>query len=277
MLTKSQIGFMQGRLSTVPVGVYQRYPESYSKELSVAAASGFLKVEWIIDSYSRSFNPLLNPELFPSLSDSLRLNGVSVSSICADILLDSFSDLSAQITEWTSLLKTIISSASTLNIPVIVIPIIEHLSVSHNNDYNFLFSALDSVYELCHNSGIKLALELDLPPAEVRTLLSQTDTSVVGINYDIGNSAALGYPIREELDAYSHHILDIHIKDRLLGGPPVLLGSGNADLPYLAQYLLSSKYSNVITLQAFRLPHDFNLTLIQRDWFFSLYESFIYV
>ena len=49
----------------------------------------------------------------------------------------------------------------------------------------------------------------------------------IKINYDIGNSAAQGYNVIEELDTYGNRISDIHIKDRILNGGPVILGNGN--------------------------------------------------
>ena len=52
-----------------------------------------------------------------------------------------------------------------------------------------------------------------------------------GINYDIGNSAALGYDSAEEISAYAPRILHVHVKDRVRGGTTVPLGTGNADLP----------------------------------------------
>ena len=51
-----------------------------------------------------------------------------------------------------------------------------------------------------------------------------------GINYDIGNSACLGYDPEEEINNYGDRIYNVHIKDRLLHGSTVPLGSGNADI-----------------------------------------------
>ena len=41
-------------------------------------------------------------------------------------------------------------------------------------------------------------------------------------------SASLGYDIDEEIGSYKK-ISDIHIKDRVLNGGPVILGSGNVN------------------------------------------------
>ena len=61
-------------------------------------------------------------------------------------------------------------------------------------------------------------------------LLERFNSNRVTVNYDIGNSAALGYDLVEELDYYGKRITDIHLKDRVLGGGPVELGKGDADI-----------------------------------------------
>ena len=40
---------------------------------------------------------------------------------------------------------------------------------------------------------------------------------------------SLGYDIDEEFKSYGYKISDIHIKDRVLNGGPVILGSGNVN------------------------------------------------
>ena len=72
------------------------------------------------------------------------------------------------------------------------------------------------------------------------------------VNYDIGNSAGLGFNMVEELDQYGHHISDIHIKDRLLNGKSVLLGQGNANFELFFDTLLQYKYEGIFIMQAYR-------------------------
>ena len=45
----------------------------------------------------------------------------------------------------------------------------------------------------------------------------------------MGNSASLGYNVKEELKLYKGRIYNIHLKDRLLNGGNVRFGTGNAD------------------------------------------------
>jgi hexulose-6-phosphate isomerase len=84
--------------------------------------------------------------------------------------------------------------------------------------------------------------------------MERFDPSVFGVNYDIGNSAALGFDPQEELLCYGERILNVHVKDRLLGGATVPLGTGNADfekvfaslgaLGYRGNYIMQTARAN---------------------------------
>ena len=73
-----------------------------------------------------------------------------------------------------------------------------------------------------------------------------------GINYDIGNSAALDYDCGAEFAAYGDRILNVHIKDRIKGGTTVPLGTGNANLPRALGLLMRRGYSGSFILQTAR-------------------------
>jgi hexulose-6-phosphate isomerase len=75
---------------------------------------------------------------------------------------------------------------------------------------------------------------------------------VFGINYDSGNSAALGYDSAEEISAYAARILNVHVKDRLFGGTTVPLGTGAADLAKTIRLIELSGYRGQYILQTAR-------------------------
>ena len=57
--------------------------------------------------------------------------------------------------------------------------------------------------------------------------------------------------ICEEFRCYGSKITDIHIKDRLIGGKSVILGT-NADFGKIFKLLLKYQYKGLIIFQAFR-------------------------
>src|SRR5207248_89521 len=65
---------------------------------------------------------------------------------------------------------------------------------------------------------VAIHVETDLPPAAYLCLLDRLPTQRIGVTYDIGNSASLGYDPSEELRAYGDRVGSVHVKDRLRGG-----------------------------------------------------------
>ena len=100
--------------------------------------------------------------------------------------------------------------------------------------------------------GVKIVFESDLPPAPLAQFIDKFPREVFGINYDSGNSAALGYDSAEEISAYAPRILNVHVKDRLLGGTTVPLGTGAADLAKTIRLIEQSGYRGQYVLQTAR-------------------------
>ena len=72
------------------------------------------------------------------------------------------------------------------------------------------------------------------------------------MNYDIGNSASLGFRPKEEFAAYGDKITDVHIKDRKNGGGSVPLGTGDADLNGVMSLLKLENYHGPLIMQVYR-------------------------
>ena len=93
----------------------------------------------------------------------------------------------------------------------------------------FFVENIQEATKQANELNINIALELDLKPPEVLELLGKIGSKSVTINYDLGNSASQGYDVEEEFSVYGKYITDIHIKDRVFRGGPVVLGKGNVD------------------------------------------------
>ena len=89
---------------------------------------------------------------------------------------------------------------------------------------------------------------------------------MITVNYDIGNSAALGFDPLEELNAYGEKISDIHIKDRLLDGGSVKLGTGNANIPEFLKLIEDFNYSGPLIMQAYRDDEGVSIFEEQLNW-----------
>ena len=73
-----------------------------------------------------------------------------------------------------------------------------------------------------------IVFESDYTPIKLKNFIDQLSPESFGINYDIGNSASMGFDPIEEIETYGQRILNVHIKDRLFNGATVPLGSGDA-------------------------------------------------
>ena len=104
----------------------------------------------------------------------------------------------------------------------------------------------------------------------VRKFIDLFNNENITINYDSGNSAALGYELDEEMNLYKGRISDIHIKDRYFKGGPVLLGKGNAQLKRLKDFIEDSKYSGLIIFQAYRDDEGIQIFKKQFDYYLNL-------
>ncbi len=62
----------------------------------------------------------------------------------------------------------------------------------------------------------------------------------------------LGFDPAEEIGAYGARIDNVHVKDRVLGGTTVPLGTGNANFPVVFQALKRSGYAGNFILQTAR-------------------------
>jgi len=240
---------MQGRLSVQNPRAYQAFPEkSWAEEFRLAGESGFQHIEWVLESHRFDENPLfVHTAYIAELSIS---EGVTVPSLCADFLMDSPLSPGNQ-GSWRAYEK-VIDYSERLGIHVIVIPCVDSSSLLDPANLNNLRLSLPKAIELADRHLIKLALETDLPPAEFSNLLSSFDTPSIGVNYDSGNSASLGYDFEEEMTSYGDRITDFHVKDRIRGGQTVKLGQGAADFPKILNYLSRETFTGIVTMQAWR-------------------------
>ena len=94
--------------------------------------------------------------------------------------------------------------------------------------------------------------------------MSRLDHNSFGINYDTGNSAALGFNPIEEFDAIGDRILNVHIKDRPIGGTTVPLGEGDVDFPSVFSLLKSKGYQYNYILQTARADDEKHMEVLSK-------------
>lgn len=244
-----KIGIMQGRLSPPVDGKLQAFPrDTWQDEFALAKKVGFDYIEWVFDSMD---NPLLSWWGQYDMLAVSNASGVKIKALCADFFVKN------SVFEWEDLFAWVMRACAFLGIETIVLPFVDEAAISADS----IERAADVVARLESNSpaSMRICLETNLSPYRTRRLLKliarasyPLDASRIGIAYDTGNSASLGYDMAEELEAYSGDILHVHIKDRLIHGVSVPYGEGDADWKTIPALVSEYVYAGDFTLQPAR-------------------------
>jgi L-ribulose-5-phosphate 3-epimerase len=244
------IGIMQGRLLPRYNGRYQAHPLNYwQAEFYLARELGFAQIEFILDYNDYQQNPLMSKNGVKEIRKMIKQTGVEVKSVCADYFMQAPFHSTHQ-KESQKVLKKLIKSAKKLNVVDIVIPCVDQSTLKDENDFDMLVESIKGVLPLAEKYGININFETDLNPNRFKKLLDRFDSKSIKVNYDIGNSASLGYNPKEEFEAYGEYVSDLHIKDRVLGGGSVKLGEGNADFKTVFSMLKKYKFNGNIIMQS---------------------------
>jgi hexulose-6-phosphate isomerase len=254
----NEIGIMQGRLSPRIDGKIQAYPAStWQKEFEIAQEIGYAAIEWIIEKPVET-NALMTDSGKAEIKKIIASTGVRIDYVCADIFMQQplvrmTKDTKSQNKEY---LSAILKNAKEVGAIGVEIPFVDNSSIKNENEKLEFIDVMQDAFKLAKDLELKLSLETDLPPIEFQELLENIDLDHVQANYDIGNSASLGFDPREELEAYGLKILNVHVKDRKLGSTTVPLGTGNANINFVLQKLQEIGYRGGLTMQAARGEND---------------------
>lgn len=273
----NSLGIMQGRLLPKYKGRYQAHPVNYWKdEFAIAKSLNLDYIEFILDFNDAEINPLLSEEGIAEIRKITETSGVKVRSVCADYFMEAplHSDDKSQVDKSLDILKKLIRNSPAIGIGDIVLPCVDQSSLHTEKERNQLAEILNGISDLAKENQVNIALETDLGPDDFAALLEKTPSKNITVNYDSGNSAALGYRISEEFAAYGQRISDIHIKDRVLGGGSVVLGTGNTDFNELFREISKLRYQGIFVMQVYRDDEGVEIFKKQLDWIKNVSQEF---
>lgn len=263
------IGVMQGRLLPKYQGRYQAHPVGYwQEEFPKAASFGLTCIEFILDFDGAEENPLLCPEGVEEILAVREQSGVTVHTVCSDYFMEApLHHVDAEIAGHSqNILARLLDHGRVLGLTDIVIPCVDQSSLRDAKTMNRFVSRIMPLVAKADDAGINLSLETDLAPQPFAELLARFDSTRVTVNYDTGNSAAMGYDPVEEVEAYGQCISDIHIKDRLLGGGSVELGAGDSSFDRFFNALNRLNYAGPFIMQAYRDDGGVDVFRRQLTW-----------
>ncbi len=263
----NRVGFMQGRLSPLVGGRIQAFPwEDWQKEFEIAEKNNFQLMEWTLDQDKLYENPLMTPEGQVEIRLLCQTHGVAIPSLTGDCFMQApfWKKHTEEKEKLQSDFKAIVEACINVGISTIVIPLVDNGSLDNSEQEDVLVSFLESEARFFAENGLKVIFESDFNAEELARFIGLLDPNLFGVNYDIGNSAALGFSSSEEIKAYGNRITNIHVKDRVSGGTTVPLGTGNVDFDAVFSNLKQVGYTGNYILQTARATDNDHAGLLCR-------------
>jgi L-ribulose-5-phosphate 3-epimerase len=251
----SHIGFMQGRLCERVNGKIQAFPwHGWVSEFPAAAEIDLYQMEWTLDQERLYENPLMTATGRVKIKALCEQYNISIPSLTGDCFMHApFWKSSGKLrTDLQSDFLAIGSACAAVGVQMMVVPLVDNGKLETTKQEDALVDFLLSKLVFLSENKLHVIFESDFPPAELARFIARLPAEHFGINYDIGNSAALGYKPTEEFSAYGERVLNVHIKDRVLGGTTVPLKTGNADFDSVFAALAKQNYKGNFILQTAR-------------------------
>ena len=250
-----QIGFMQGRLSEVVDGKIQAFPwRGWQEEFRQAREIGIGLMEWTLDHFDLYKNPFMTREGQKEIIRLSKEHDLKIPSLTGDCFMQApfWKTASDNRKNLIDDFIEVVSACGFLNVKTVVVPLVDNGSLTTEREEGYLIDILAEHETLLAKNEVKIAFESDFSPIALEHFIGKLDPAFYGVNYDIGNSAALGFSVNDEFARYGGRILNVHIKDRLLGGTTVPLGEGNAEFNAVFAKLFECDYSGNYILQTAR-------------------------
>jgi len=244
-----KMGMMQGRLVPPAPGRFQCFPrDGWGREFQLAAQVGLDCIEWIFDAHGEDVNPIATSSGLARMRDLARDSGVG------DWFMD-FPLVRAEpeaLAHREQVLGWLLGRCQELGANRVVVPFVDASRIGTAAEMDQVVQSLERVLPVAEATGVELHLETSLAPAAFKAMLDRLPHPLLKANYDSGNSSSLGYAPREEFAAYGGRIGSIHVKDRVLGGGTVPLGTGGADFGALFAAMAGVGYRGDLILQVAR-------------------------
>jgi len=254
MKIRNPIGIMQGRVFPERLDKLQIFPVSkWKKEILKIKEIGFncyellFDKELILEKLLTDFDSVKSLKITPDVRNS----EFTVQSICVDYFTSiSILNPETECLFYDKIIK-LIETTNNTTINVIVIPFFDANAITSKSDLQFVLEWIDKrkLNETAAKSNIILALELTLPAFQISSAFMEHSFYNIAICYDLGNARAAGNFPEEEIIILNDLIAHIHVKDRRVNGPNVMLGDGDVDFAACFKSLKKINYDGPLILE----------------------------
>ena len=248
------IGFMQGRLVDQIDGRIQAFPvQHWRDEFRLGHELGFSLIEWTLDYEGLHNNPFLTTVGHNEIKQLCIKYDLGIESVTCDCFMQKPFWKNKHYSE--NLMKdfdAVLQACAVLGLRFVVIPLVDNGRLENNEEQVRLIELLSSREQFMADNGLQIIFESDYDPARYTDFLKNLSSNYYNVNYDIGNSASLGYDSDLEISLYGKRIKNVHVKDRMYQGTTVPLGEGAADFPKVFHALSNVGYQGNFILQTAR-------------------------
>ena len=255
MNSNQRIGFMQGRLSPLINGRIQAFPwKSWKDEFPIAQRINFRLMEWTLDQERLFENPLMTQDGQAAIRALCKDHELNIPSLTGDCFMHAplwKAKGDRRITLERDFVE-IVKGCAEIGITMLVLPLVDNGRLENAEQEDDLVHFLESRADFLEAKCIKVVFESEYEPQELSRFIARLSPAIFGINYDIGNSAALGLNPKEEFAAYGQRVMNVHVKDRILGGTTVPLSAGSANFDAVFASLAQINYQGNFILQTAR-------------------------
>lgn len=262
-----KVGIMQGRLSPPIDNQIQAFPKkNWRNEFPICKKLGLDCIEWIFEYQTMKDNPFYTDKGAEEIKKFSEMYNVKIGSLLADYFMEKklFNEKPAEINKNVEMLFFIIDQCKKLGIPIIEIPLVDSSAIKSHEDKKELIKNLKKPLEYAEKNGISISLETSLPPEEFKELILSFKPLNVKVNYDMGNSASLGFDPGKEIELLGEFIVNVHIKDRVKNGGTVPLGMGDTDFKTVFSGLRKINYDGDLIFQSAR--QDLTDSVVKKDY-----------
>ncbi len=246
---------MQGRLSPLINGRIQAFPwENWNDEFPLAQRINIHLMEWTLDQERLYENPLLTETGQAEIRALCKDHALSIPSLTGDCFMQApvWKAQGARRIALGHDFVEIARGCAAVGITMMVVPLVDNGRLECADQEDVLVRFLESQADFLAANRLKVVFESDYVPQELARFIARLNPVLFGINYDIGNSAALGFDPQEEFAAYGQRVINVHVKDRVLGGTTVPLGTGSANFDGVFAALAQINYRGNFILQTAR-------------------------
>ncbi len=262
-----KLGFMQGRLCALVGGRIQAFPwDEWELEFPRAQALDLHLMEWTLDQERLRDNPLLTAAGQARIRALGAQHQLEVASLTGDCFMQApfWKAAGAERQALQTDFMDVVAACGAVGISMIVVPLVDNGALADRAQEDLLVDFLLARRAEFRRHGVAVLFECDFAPQELGRFIERLPAGDFGINYDIGNSAALGFKPGEEFQCYGARVQNVHVKDRVLGGTTVPLGTGNADFETVFALLAAQRYSGNYIMQTARAADGEHAAALRR-------------